>query len=140
MATYRIELTPDDNDTFLVTCPALPGVVTFGETVEAARHHAVDAIETMIASMVAHDQDVPFDDGADGERVTLPLLTTLKVMLYREVRRAGITQAELAHRLGWNRESVDRLFCLDHKSQVEEIEAAFRALGQVLDVEVRRAA
>jgi antitoxin HicB len=30
MATYRIELTPDDNDTFLVTCPALPGVVTFG--------------------------------------------------------------------------------------------------------------
>ena len=127
MATYRIELTPDDNDTFLVTCPALPGVVTFGETVEAARHHAVDAIETMIASMVAHDQDVPLDDGADGERVTLPLLTTLKVMLNCEVRRAGITRAELAHRLGWNRESVDRLFRLDHKSRVEEIEAAFRA-------------
>ena len=59
MATYRIELTPDDNDTFLVTCPALPGVVTFGETVEAARHHAVDAIETMIASMVARRPGCP---------------------------------------------------------------------------------
>jgi antitoxin HicB len=139
-ATYRIELTPDDNDTFLVTCPALPGVVTFGETVEAARHHAIDAIETMIASMMALDQDVPLDDGTDGERVTLPLLTTLKVMLHREVRRAGITQPELARRLGWSRQSVDRLFRLDHKSRVEEIEAAFRALGQVLDVAVRRAA
>ncbi len=29
--TYPIKLTPDDNGTFLVTCPALPEVTTFGE-------------------------------------------------------------------------------------------------------------
>lgn len=140
MAAYGIELTPDDNDTFLVTCPALPGVVTYGETVEAARHHAVDAIQTIIASMMAHGEDVPLDTNHGGVTVTLPILTTLKVMLYRELRRAGISRAELARRLGWNRESVDRLFRLDHRSRLEQIEAAFGALGQVLDVEVRRAA
>ena len=140
MAAYRIELTPDDNDTFLVTCPALPGVVTYGETVEAARHHAVDAIETIIASMMAHGEDVPLDTGHGGVTVCLPILTRLKVTLYRELRCAGITRAELARRLGWNRESVDRLFRLDHRSRLEQIEAAFGALGQVLEVEVRRAA
>ena len=29
---YDIKLEPDDNGTFLVTCPALPEVTTFGET------------------------------------------------------------------------------------------------------------
>jgi antitoxin HicB len=137
---YRIDLTPDDNDTFLVTCPALPGVVTYGETKEDARRYAVYAIEEILAAYIDDGRDVPLDPGTDGERVTLPILTALKVMLYRELRSAGITRAELARRLGWQQESVDRLFRLDHRSRLDQMEAAFRALGQVLDVEVRRAA
>ena len=31
MITYYVELVPDDNDTLLVSCPALPEVVSFGE-------------------------------------------------------------------------------------------------------------
>ena len=30
---YLIKLEPDDNDTLLVTCPALPEVTTFGDDV-----------------------------------------------------------------------------------------------------------
>jgi antitoxin HicB len=59
MPAYRVVLEPDDNDTLLVTCPDLPGVVTFGETRKAALAHAVDAIEEMIASLVAHGEPVP---------------------------------------------------------------------------------
>jgi antitoxin HicB len=53
----------------------------------------------------------------------------LKVQLYRCVRGAGITRAELARRLDWNRES-DRLFRLDHRSRLEQLESAFAALGR----------
>lgn len=140
MLEYRIELTPDDNDTFLVTCPQLPIVATFGETKEDARHHAVDAIETALASMIDDGEDIPAPDGSTGEIVALPLLTALKVNLYWALRQSGITRAELARRLEWNRESVDRLFRLDHKSRLEQIEAAFSALGRIVDVEVREAA
>lgn len=56
---YPITLTPDDNDTFLVTCPDLPEVTTFGETIEEAVHHAADAIEEAIACRIADGLDVP---------------------------------------------------------------------------------
>ncbi len=139
MLGYRIELTPDDNDTFLVTCPQLPIVATFGETKDEARAHAVDAIETVLASMIDDGEDIPRPDGAAGETVALPLLTALKLNLYWALRSTGITRAELARRLQWNRESVDRLFRLDHKSRLEQMEAAFAALGRVVELDVHEA-
>jgi predicted RNase H-like HicB family nuclease len=42
---FQIELTPDDNGTFLVTCPALPEVSTFGVGEADCVDHARDAIE-----------------------------------------------------------------------------------------------
>jgi hypothetical protein len=40
MLAYMIKLTPDDNGTFLVTCPAFAEVTTFGETtMKRARLH-----------------------------------------------------------------------------------------------------
>jgi antitoxin HicB len=43
-------------------------------------------------------------------------------------------------RLGWNRESVDHLFRLDHASRLDQLEAAFKALGRSVDVSIGRAA
>jgi antitoxin HicB len=137
MLRYKIEITPDDNGTVFVTCPKLPIVVTFGGDEEDARHHAVDAIETALASMIDDGEDVPSPD-KDG--VQLPLLTELKVNLYWALRDAGMTRAELGRRLGWNRESVDRLFRLDHRSRLEQLEAALAALGREVDIKVRTAA
>lgn len=140
MLEYRIELTPDDNGAFLVTCPQLPIVATFGENEVSARHHAVDAIETALASMIEDGEEIPHPDGGAGIRVGLPLLTTFKVHLYWALRETGITRAELARRLRWNRESVDRLFRLDHRSRLEQLEAAFVVLGRSVDIEVHQAA
>jgi antitoxin HicB len=137
MLKYRIELTPDENGTVLVTCPKLPIVATFGEDEEDATRHAVDAIETALASMIDDGEDVPSPD-KDG--IQLPLLTELKVNLYWALREAGITRAELSRRLGWNRESVDRLFRLDHRSRLEQLEAALAVLGRAVDIKVRSAA
>jgi antitoxin HicB len=141
MLGYRVELTPDDNDTLLVTCPDLPLVTTFGETETDALTHAVDAIETALASMIDDGEDIPPPSGEQGPfLVRLPLLTILKVELYRRLRAAGITRAELARRLGWHREQVDRLFRLDHQSRLDQIEAAFEALGRKVSVAISDAA
>jgi antitoxin HicB len=141
MLAYPIELTPDDNDTLLVTCPLLPIVATFGDDETSARRHAVDAIETALASMIADGEEIPLppETAAPGA-VALPMLTGLKVLLYVALRSAGITRAELARRLGWKRESVDRLFRVDHNSRLEQVEAAFAALGRRVDFSVRKAA
>jgi antitoxin HicB len=140
MFGYEILLTPDDNDTFLVTCPQLPIVATFGETEEEARQHAVDAIETALASMIDDGEDIPKPVKGNGITIGLPLLTDLKLNLYWTLREAGITRAELARRLKWNRESVDRLFRLDHKSRLEQIEEAFAALNRKVEFDIHEAA
>lgn len=140
MLEYGIRLTPDDNGTLLVTCPQLPIVATFGESEEDARRHAVDAIETALASMIDDGEAIPRPDTREEIAVRLPMMTTLKVNLYWALAASGLTRAELARRLDWNRESVDRLFRLDHRSRLEQIEAAFRVLGREVTVAVREAA
>lgn len=140
MLGYRIKIEPDDNGTLLVTCPALPEVTTFGDDEADAMRRAVGAIEEAIAARMADGEDVPGGHQRGPRLVRLPALTVLKVELYRQLREAGITRAELARRLGWKRELVDRLFRLDHASRLQQLEAAFGALGQAVSVSVHAAA
>jgi antitoxin HicB len=136
---YHVELAPDDNGTLLATCPALPEVTTFGEDEADALRHARDAIEEALAARVADGQDIPY--GSKGApAVALPAQTALKILLYRTLCREGIPRAELARRLAWNRESVDRLFRLDHNSKLDQIEAAFSAMGLRIVVRLKEQA
>jgi antitoxin HicB len=133
---YRVNLEKDDNGTLLVTCQALPEVTTFGDDEADAMVHAVSAIEEALAARIGDGEDIPKGDIKGPHLIRLPALTALKVELYRQLRDEGITRAELVRRLHWNRESVDRLFRLDHNSRIDQIETAFKALGRNLDIEV----
>jgi antitoxin HicB len=112
-------------------------VTTFGEDDTDALAHAVDAIEEALAARIADGEDIaPPPEWSRGRSVALPLMTSLKTSLYRTLRESGITRAELMRRLGWNRESIDRLFRLDHASRLDQIQAAFKALGKSVALEV----
>ena len=140
MLGYRIKLEADDNGTLLVTCPALPEVTTFADDESNAMQRAIGAIEEAIAARIADGEVVPEGQTRGPHLVRLPALAVLKIELYRQLREAKITRAELARRLGWKRESVDRLFRLDHASRLEQIEAAFAALGRSVSVSIHAAA
>ena len=141
MMSYRIEMNADDNGTLLVTCPDLPEVTTFGVDVEDARRHALEAIEEAIAARIDAGVPLPQPKRHGAQRpVTLPLLTELKAQLYTIMQNDDVTRAELARKLDWHREQVDRLFRLDHASRVDQIEAAFKALGRGIEVRSLRRA
>jgi antitoxin HicB len=141
---YTIVLTPDDNGTHLVTCPDLPEVTTFGEDAEDAMHRAADAVEEALAARISRREEIPMPSAALQERqqrtVRLPPLTVAKVELYRAARAQGVTKAELARRLGWHGPQVDRLFDLNHRSTIEHIDQALRAIGKRLEVSVQNVA
>src|SRR5262245_6174388 len=149
MLGYWINFTPDDNGTLLVTCPAFPEVTTYGDNRAQAERNAVTAIEEAIAARISDGDLLPPGQQANpkarrykGSAVKLPLLSALKAQLYIAMREADISRAELARRLGWHREQVDRLFRLDHASRLGQIEAAFAALNRDVDIrihELRRA-
>lgn len=97
---YEIVLKPDDNGTWLVTAPAFPEVVSFGEAQEDPCRNARNAIEEAIAHRIAHGEDIPAP-------------------------------------LDCKREHVDRLFRLEHKSRLDSLEDAFKALGHPLRFDMK---
>jgi antitoxin HicB len=135
---YAVILVPDDNGTLLVTCPDLPEVTTFGENVEDAIHRAADAIEEALAARISRREEIPLPSTAASERhrrtIQLSPLTVAKVGLYRAARAQGVSKAELGRRLGWHGPQVDRLFDLNHRSTIEHIDQALRAIGKRLEV------
>jgi antitoxin HicB len=137
MLTYPIELTPDDNGTFLVTCPDLPEVTTFGDDEADAILRAGDALEEALAARIADRRNIPETSEA-GARivVSLPVQTAMKVALYNSMLEAGLRKADLARKLQAHGPQIDRLFDLRHASRLDQMEAAFNALGKRIDVRV----
>ena len=62
--TYTALLQPEPEGGFTVTCPSLPGLVTYGETVEEARAMAAEAIECYLESLQRDRLPLPESDVA----------------------------------------------------------------------------
>src|ERR671932_380302 len=76
--TYTFIFDPDPEGGFVVTCPALPGLVTHGGTLDEARRMARDAMEGMIEAMIEDDEDVPESDTPQGASRLGHLARTLR--------------------------------------------------------------
>jgi predicted RNase H-like HicB family nuclease len=63
--TYTFVFNPEPEGGYTVTCPALPGLVTHGETLQEARDMARDAMEGLIEVMLEKGETVPESDTAD---------------------------------------------------------------------------
>jgi antitoxin HicB len=57
--SYTVLFEPAEEGGFVVTCPALPGLVTEGDTLEEARAMAEDAIRGFIESLQKDHLPVP---------------------------------------------------------------------------------
>jgi antitoxin HicB len=138
MLGYSIKLTKDDNGTYLVTCPALPEVTTFGESVEDACGRAWGAVEEAVAARMADRERIPEPSpaGRGKYRVKLASQTAAKIALYRAMLDKGISKRQLARSLKWHRPQVDRLLNIRHPSSWGAMDAAFAAMGAEMRVEI----
>jgi predicted RNase H-like HicB family nuclease len=56
--SYQIDLVPDEEGGNTVMVPALPGCISYGETVEKAAANAREAIALHLENLAAHKPDV----------------------------------------------------------------------------------
>lgn len=56
---YTVVIKPDVEGGYVVTCPALPGLVTEGDTIEEAREMARDAITGYLESLRMDGEPIP---------------------------------------------------------------------------------
>ena len=132
MLTYPIQL-EEDHGTVVATSPDFPELTTFGDDRDDALTHAFDALEEAIAARVHAGQDIPPPSPGE-DRVGLPTLTAVKVILYQGMRDDGIGKAELARRLGWHLPQVDRVLDVQHRSRMDQIDAALGVIDRQLHV------
>jgi antitoxin HicB len=72
--------------------------------------------------------------------VRLAPLVAAKAEVYRAMRAAGVSKAELARRVGVSPQQAQRLFDIHHASRLDQIDAALAALGRRLVVTTEAAA
>ena len=141
MLRYPVKLERDSNGTVLAGFPDVPEAHTFGDDRAEALARAADALETAMMGYVENRRAIPEPSPFKrGPHVALPALTEAKLALYSAMRAERITKSELARRLNCHLPQVDRLLDLRHRSRLDQLEAAFRALGKQLSVEIRDAA
>jgi antitoxin HicB len=135
---YRVKLTPDDNDTFLVTSPDFPEVTTFGETRDDALKYAVGAFREIIAAYM-HDKKAlpkPSKIRATDDFIMLPLQTEMKIRMYESMRDSGMKKSELARKMKLHRQEMERLLDFNKSTNLDRIESAFAAMGKRVSFEV----
>ncbi|HEY9009950.1 MAG TPA: type II toxin-antitoxin system HicB family antitoxin [Devosia sp.] len=137
---YAVNLVPDDNDTLRVEVPDVPIAHSFGDNVEDALRHGLDAIESAIMIYIDNRQPVPKPRAKGLHYVEIPALTVAKVGLHHEMLRQNLRKADLVRMLGWKPMQVDRLLDLRHGSRLDQLEQAFAALGKRLEIGVKDAA
>ncbi len=135
---FDMDTAEDGSTSWLVTVPAFPEITTFGDDKSQAFNQGGRAIEEAISARIANGDDIPHPLDKDEMQwgVELPLMSYFKCALYMLCRANDISRAELQRRLGWHREQVDRLFRIDHKSQLDQIEAAFKAIDVPISVDI----
>jgi antitoxin HicB len=63
--TYTFVFNPEPEGGYTVICPALPGLVTYGESLDEARAMARDAMEGLIEVMLENGETVPESDAPE---------------------------------------------------------------------------
>ena len=140
---YPALFEPAEEGGFVVTFPDFGWGVTQGDTEAEAREMAADAILTMMEEHIRQGEAIPRPTHPRGKRyrfIRLPALQGAKAELYSAFLASGIRKAELARRLGIPKTTVDRLFDFANHTRLDQIEAAFAALGKRIAVEVKDAA
>ena len=139
---YPCQLTRDEDDGGLVaTFPDVQEAVTGGRGRSEALAMAEDALATALAGYVHEKWDIPAPSTATGGQVSVavPPVVAAKLALYSAMRAQRITKVELAGRLGVSEAAVRKLTNPDHRSHVNQVQKALRAVGRSLRVEVAAA-
>ena len=139
----RFDPDPESRRFFTITFPDIPWGVSQGENEQDGRAMALDLLRTVLAEHMRRGEEIPRPKSYRGARyrlISLPALEAAKVELYRVFLTSGMRKSELARALGIPKTNVDRLFALSRKSRLDQMEAAFAALGKRVEIAVRDAA
>ncbi|EPC2362424.1 type II toxin-antitoxin system HicB family antitoxin [Citrobacter freundii] len=132
---YPVTLTPDGGG-YVVSFPDIPEALTQGDSREEALANALDALVTAFEFYFEDNEHVPEPGEVTGDFVEVPASVAAKVILLNAYIGSGLTQVELANRMGIKKQEMTRVFDLKHSTKIDTIQKALAALGRRLELSV----
>ena len=132
---YPANIRPDGKF-FLVTFPDIPEAITQGNDIEDAKRHGADVLECALDYYLESGLPIPAPSKPKrGQHlIELPASVAAKVLLLNEMIAQKVRPAELARRLQVTPQEVTRLINPRHKSKIDGIAVALKALGKTLEI------
>jgi antitoxin HicB len=139
---YPAKFSAGSDGRVLVEFIDLPRVATDGKDEREAMEEAIDALGSDLSIRLSRHEDIPSPSAPKRGRrlVPVPLWLAPKLALYLATREQGVSNSELARRLGVHERVVRRMLDPEHATKAERIQAALAALGKQITVDVRDAA
>jgi antitoxin HicB len=135
---YPAQFDPAEEGGFVVTFRDIPEAMTQGDTRLEAEEMAADVLVSAMDFYFDDRRAVPppSDPLAGEVLIELPASVEAKVLLLNALVQSGISNAELARRMGTRPQEVQRIVNLGHATKIDTIAAALRALGRHLTLKV----
>jgi len=140
---YPVTLRPLKNGTVMAKFVDVPEALTCGGDEKEALHLAQEALVLALAEgYMAVRRNVPKPSKPKREQrtVAVPPLVAAKLAVYQAMLEEGVTQVELAARLHQDDRQVRRLLDVKHRSRLDMLDQALKALGRQMVLEVKRVA
>ncbi len=129
-----------DGDGWVASFPDVPEALTGSHDYEETVELAADALVTALSrSYVERRRELPPPGARTADEVLIPVpaLVAGKLALYSTMRRNQITRVELARRLAVSVTTARRIVDPQHRSHIEQVERALRAVGRMLVIDDR---
>jgi len=129
---YPASFRPDLSGRPVVSFRDFPRAHTDGKDRREAMEEAMDCLGSVMAELIVTKKDIPRPSAPKrGERlVPVPLWIAAKLALYQAMREQGVSNSELARRLGVRETVVRRMLDPDQNTRVEKIQSALELLGK----------
>ena len=120
----------------------VPEAITQGKGLKDAHWQAADCLEEAIAGRIAGGREIPkASSAARGERlIPVPAPMAAKAALYLAMGEAGMSNVQLARKLGCDEKEVRRMLDPKHPTKLPRIKEALEVFGKRLVVSVEEAA
>jgi antitoxin HicB len=138
---YPYDVTAEPGGGFSATFSDVPGAMTQADSEADLEHQAEDALVSALAALVEDGEAIPEPSDANGRPVAIvPALEAAKLALHSAMVGGKVSNVALAQRLEMDERAVRRLRDVLHRSHIEQVEAALRALGKRVSLQVMDAA
>jgi antitoxin HicB len=140
---YPALFEPAEEGGFVITFPDVYQAVTQGDDESEAVEMATDALVTMFAHLIREGKPInppTVQRGRKIRMIELPAMVSAKTELYIAFKASGLSKTALAKKLGIPKTNVDRLFNFKNHTRLDQLEAAFKALGGRMELSVQWAA